>query len=371
MLKEFMPHSAARMADCLMQHDGLLDKRWSYDYGVAWRGMEALHALTGEKKYFDYIKDAMDTFVTDETGVIRDYTFDTFNLDYVCNGRQLLYLYKATGEEKYRKAADVLREQLRRQPRTSDGGFWHKKCYPYQMWLDGLHMAAPFYTEYCLMTGDDAGVRDAAKQLHLAYEHTLDAATGLNRHAWDESRAQAWSDPETGRAAHCWGRAVGWYMLGLADVIELLPEGHECRASLAEVFCTLAAKMLSVRDGGVWLQVVDQPGRTGNYRESSGSCLMVAAMLKAARLGVIPADMGEEAEKSFRAIQREFVGQMRDGRLFLAKTCHGAGLGGHPNYRDGSFDYYISEAVGSYDIKGTGAYIQAACEYESCAFAKK
>lgn len=218
-MKEFLPKSAAKMADCLMKRYGLLTSRWSYDYGVAWRGMEALYAMTGEKKYFDYIKDAMDTFVTDESGAIRDYTLDEFNLDYICNGRQLLYLYKATGDKKYLRAADVLHDQLRRQPRTSDGGFWHKKCYPYQMWLDGLHMSAPFYVEYCLMMEDDAGIRDAgirdaAKQLQLAYEHTYEPKTRLNHHGWDESRAQQWSDPETGRSAHAWGRTMlssgGW-----------------------------------------------------------------------------------------------------------------------------------------------------------------
>jgi unsaturated rhamnogalacturonyl hydrolase len=215
-MKEFLPKSAAKMADCLMKRYGLLTSRWSYDYGVAWRGMEALYAMTGEKKYFDYIKDAMDTFVTDESGAIRDYTLDEFNLDYICNGRQLLYLCKATGDKKYLRAADVLRDQLRRQPRTSDGGFWHKKCYPYQMWLDGLHMSAPFYVEYCLMAEDDAGIRDAAKQLQLAYEHTYEPKTRLNHHGWDESRAQQWSDPETGRSAHAWGRTMlssgGWVL---------------------------------------------------------------------------------------------------------------------------------------------------------------
>ena len=365
MLKEYMPKSAAKMADSLMQRCGLLTSRWSYDYGVTWRGMEALHALTGERKYFDYIKDAMDTFVTDDTGTIRDYTFDDFNLDYICNGRQLLYLYKQTGEAKYRAAADVLRDQLRHQPRTSDGGFWHKKCYPYQMWLDGLHMSAPFYVEYCLMTGDEEGVQDATRQLRLAYEHTYEPKTGLNHHAWDESCAQMWSDPETGRAAHCWGRAVGWYMLALADVLELLPRDYSCREELRALFERLARRMLEVRVEGVWEQVIDCPGRRGNYLESSGSCLMTAAMLKAARLGDVPAEIGDAAAESFRAIQREFVGKMRSGAMFLAKTCHGAGLGGWPDrYRDGSFDYYISEAVGSWDIKGTGAYIQAACEME-------
>lgn len=365
MLKDFMPHSAAKMADALMKRNGLLTSRWSYDYGVVWRGMEALYAFTGDKKYYDYIKDAMDTFVTDDQGTIRDYSFDAFNLDYLCNGRQLLYLYKHTGERKYLAAAEVLRDQLRRQPRTSEGGFWHKKCYPYQMWLDGLHMAAPFYTEFCLMTGDEAGVRDAAKQLELAYTHTYEPRTGLNHHAWDESLSQLWANPETGRAPHAWGRAVGWYMLGLADVLELLTPSPACYAPLRDMFAALAERMLAVRVDGAWLQVLDCPGREGNYLESSGSCLMTCAILKGARLGVVPPEMGVAAQESFRALQRHFVGQMRNGELFLAKTCHGAGLGGRPDsYRDGSYDYYISEAVGSYDLKGTGAYIQAAVEYE-------
>lgn len=362
MLKEYMSRTAMTMADSLMARHGLLTEQWAYDYGVTWRGMEALYALTGEQKYVDYIRDAMDTFV-DEEGHIRSYDYDTFNLDFICNGRQLLFLYKQTGEKKYLLAANTLREQLRHQPRTSDGGFWHKQCYPYQMWLDGLHMSAPFYTEYCLMTGDEEGLQDMARQLVLAYEHTLNPATGLNHHAWDESRGMPWADHETGRAAHCWGRAVGWYMLGLADVLELLPQAHPCHEMLRALFEKLARRMLQARVDGVWMQVVDCPDRAGNYKESSGSCMMAAAMLKMARLGYVPEDVGAAAQESFRMIQREFVGQMLDGQMFLGKTCRGAGLGGTP-YRDGSFDYYISEAVESWDLKGTGAYIQAACEME-------
>ncbi len=364
MLTTYMPQTAVPMADSLMKRYGLLTEKWSYDYGVTWRGMEALYALTGEKKYFDYIKDAMDTFVNAE-GQIRNYQYDAFNLDYICNGRQLLYLYKHTGDEKYLCAASMLREQLRHQPRTSEGGFWHKKCYPYQMWLDGLHMSAPFYAEYCLITGDEAGVADVAKQLTLAWEHTLDPKTGLNCHAWDESRAERWANSETGRAPHAWGRAIGWYMLGLADVIALLPPESPHRAPLLSIFTQTAEKLLAIRRDGVWMQVLDQPERPGNYKESSGSCLMVAAMLRLGNLGCLPQTMVEAAEESFHALQREFVGQMKDGTMFLGKCCQGAGLGGRPDkYRDGSFDYYMSEPVVAWDLKGTGAYLQAACEME-------
>lgn len=364
MLETYRKDTARRMADCTMQREGLLNRRWSYDYCVVWRGMEQLWRITGDRKYFDYIRDGMDTFIG-EDGSIRDYTFDSFNLDYVCDGRQLLLLYKETGAEKYRLAADTLREQLRLQPRTPEGGFWHKQCYPQQMWLDGLHMSAPFYVEYALTfergVQQAESLRDAAYQLMLVYEKTYDPLTGLNRHAWDASRSQAWADPVTGQCEHAWGRAMGWYMLGLIDVLELLPREHESFAALQDIFCKTAEKLLSIRVDGVWQQVLDRPRAAGNYKESSVSCLVTCAILKAVRLGLAPKWMGEAAQESFRAIQREFVGQLRHGRMFLGKCCHVSGLGGNP-YRDGSYDYYMSEPVGAYDLKGTGAYIQAACE---------
>ncbi len=361
MLTAYLPRSGQALADCLMNREGLLNKKWSYDYGVVWRGMEMLYALTGDKRYFDYILDALDGMV-DEEGIPAGYDREAYNLDYLCIGRQLIYLYQKTGKEKYKKASALLRSQLEDQPRTSEGGFWHKKVYPFQMWLDGQHMAIPFYLQYEAAFGPDEKAQcDAAGQLILAYRRTLDPDTGLPRHGWDEKKAQIWADPQTGRAAHAWGRAVGWYMAALADSLELLPKENECFGEVLRIFGELSQRLLSVRRDGVWLQVLDQPGRMGNYPESSGSCLITYAILKGARLGLLPGDNGAEARKSFESIQRHFVGRMKDGEYFIGKCCQGAGLGGASG-RDGSFDYYISENVNSRDLKATGAYIQAACE---------
>ena len=361
MLTEYLPHSAEKVADCLIKREGLLNKKWSYDYGVVWRGMEMLYAVTGDKRYYDYIANALDGMI-DEEGNPAGYSLEAYNLDYLCIGRQLIYLYRETGEEKYKRASALLRSQLENQPRTSDGGFWHKKVYPFQMWLDGQHMAIPFYLQYEAAFGpDEKAQSDAAKQLILAYRHTLDPDTGLPCHGWDEKKRQIWADPETGRAAHAWGRAVGWYMTALADSLELLPKENDHFGNVLEIFRELSEKLLSVRQDGVWLQVLDCPGRVGNYPESSASCLITYAILKGARLGLLPGDNGREAQKSFESIQRHFAGRMKNGEYFIGKCCQGAGLGGASG-RDGSFDYYISENVNSRDLKATGAYIQAACE---------
>ena len=361
MLTAYLPHSAAALADCLMAREGLLNKQWSYDFGVVWRGMEMLHALTGEGRYFAYIHDALDSMVA-EDGQIAGYRLEAQNLDYLCNGRALMFLWERTRQEKFLKAVRLLRSQLDTQPRTSDGGFWHKQVYPYQMWLDGQHMAIPFYIQSeLLLDGRAEALEDAANQLLLAYRHTLNPATGLPCHGWDEQKQQIWADPETGRAAHAWGRAVGWYMVALADSLALLPRENRFYGEVLAIFRELSEKLLAIREDGVWLQVLDCPGRTGNYPESSGSCMIAYALMKGSRLGLLPAACGEEGQKSFEAIQRQFIGQMKNGEYFVARCCRGAGLGGSSG-RDGSFDYYVSETVSSFDLKATGAYIQAACE---------
>jgi len=106
--------------------------RWSYDMGVVLKGFEGLWRNTGDVKYYNYILKQMDFFVRDD-GTIRTYKPDEYNIDHINNGKLILFLYRVTGREKYLKAARLLREQLRTHPRTNEGGFWHKKVYPYQM----------------------------------------------------------------------------------------------------------------------------------------------------------------------------------------------------------------------------------------------
>src|SRR5437868_12972458 len=134
---------------------------WAYDQGLVLCGIEKVWKRTGNGKYFSYIQKSMDFFVGDD-GKIRTYKPDEYNLDNVAPGRNLLLLYNVTGKEKYYTAARSIREQLRNHPRTNEGGFWHKKRYPYQMWLDGLFMAEPFYAEFSKSTNDTAAFDDIA-----------------------------------------------------------------------------------------------------------------------------------------------------------------------------------------------------------------
>lgn len=208
--------------------------KWIYDQGLILKAVEKVWLRTGNGKYFEYIKKGMDFFVNKE-GVIRTYKQTDYNIDNITPGRNLLLLYDVLEDEKYRKAATTLREQLKNHPRTKEGGFWHKKIYPWQMWLDGLYMGEPFYAEYAKRFNEPAAFDDIANQFIWMEQHARDAKTGLLYHAWDESKEQRWAHKTTGQSPHFWGRAMGWYGMALVDVLEIFPASHPKRTELINI----------------------------------------------------------------------------------------------------------------------------------------
>jgi unsaturated rhamnogalacturonyl hydrolase len=337
--------------------------RWTYEQGVVLKGIEGLWENTTDKKYFDYIEKSMDLFVQPD-GSIRTYKPDEYNIDHVNCGRNLLFLYKVTLKEKYLKAVQLLRNQLRTHPRTAEGGFWHKKIYPYQMWLDGLYMGEPFYAEYAATFHEDTAFNDIAKQFILMEKHARNAKTGLLYHGYDESRQQKWADKKTGVSPHVWGRAMGWYGMGLVDVLEWFPKDHPKRDSLIGILNRFATAITKYQDAktGLWWDIIDMGGKEKNYVEASASSMIVYALAKGVRLGYLPEKYIAAAKKGYDGIARQFI-KTENGLVNLHGTVSVSGLGGNP-YRDGSYDYYMRERVVVNDPKGVGAFLQAANEME-------
>jgi unsaturated rhamnogalacturonyl hydrolase len=338
--------------------------KWTYDFGVVLQGIEGVWLRTGERRYFDHIRQGLDYFVNAD-GTIRTYQREDYNLDNVLLGRSLLLLYKVTGEEKYRKAAGLLREQLRTHPRTSEGGFWHKKIYPSQMWLDGLYMGEPFYAEYAATFHEDGAFDDIAKQFVLMELHSRDPKTGLLYHGWDESKQQRWADPLTGRSPNFWGRAMGWYAMALVDTLDYFPPDHPQRSRLLAILerLAVAAEKYQEPKSGLWYEVLDKGSEKGDYLEASASCMFVYALAKAVREGYLPASYFKVAQKGYQGITTRFLETNPQGQLNLNGTVSVAGLGGNP-YRDGSYQYYLSEKVVTNDPKGVGAFLMASNEME-------
>ncbi len=338
--------------------------KWTYDQAVILKGIEGLWLKTGEGKYFAYMQKCMDFFV-DDKGNIRTYKQTEYNIDNVLCGRILLTLYNVTGKEKYYKAATLLREQLKTHPRTNEGGFWHKKIYPYQMWLDGLYMGQPFYTEYAVTFHEsDATFNDIGKQFVWMEKHAREAKTGLLYHGWDESRKQKWANPATGLSPHIWARAMGWYGMAMVDVLEHFPASNPYRDSIVQILNRFAVAVQKVQQpNGLWYDIIDRPGAAKNYYEASASSMFVYAIAKGIRLGVLPASYLPVAKKGYAGILKEFIKTGDNGLTNLHGTVSVSGLGGNP-YRDGSYDYYMSEKVIVNDPKGVGAFLQAANEMD-------
>ena len=340
------------------------DQKWNYEQGLMLVALYAQWKHTGMREYRDFIRENLDQYV-DEKGGIRTYKRTDFNLDNIGPGRALLASYLATGEGRYRAAADSLWRQLEQQPRTNEGGFWHKKIYPYQMWLDGLFMAQPFAAWYASLFDKPEAFDDIANQFVWVARHTYDDSSGLFYHGWDESGAQRWADPETGRSPNFWARAIGWYAMALVDVLDYFPEDHPRRAELITVLRKLAKGVVRYQDSasGLWFQVVDKGGKPGNYREASGSAMFAYSLAKGVNEGYLDQRYLAHARLAFQGILDSLVTVDRVGLITLHRTCRGAGLGGNP-YRDGSYEYYIGEPTRANDKKGYGPFLLAAIELE-------
>ncbi|UAY53713.1 glycoside hydrolase family 88 protein [Ferruginibacter albus] len=340
---------------------------WSYEQGVVYKGLEDVWKKTGNGDYFKYIQKNIDFFVRKD-GSIRTYKLDDYNLDNICPGRGILTLYNTLSDNnKYFRAITLLKEQLNYQPKTSEGGYWHKQRYPSQMWLDGVYMAEPFHAEYAKRFNNPQIFEEIAKQFFLIEEHARDKKTGLYYHGWDESRKERWADPQTGLSANFWGRSVGWYAMALVDVLDYFPKDNPNYDSLVHIVKNLAVAIVKVQDPktGLWWQVLNKPNEKDNYLESSASCMFVYALAKAVRKGYISQSYYMQALKGYTGIKSNFISvDSTTGLINLTKVCAVAGLGGKP-YRDGSYDYYINEPVVSNDPKGLGAAMMMATEVES------
>ena len=237
----------------------------------------------------EFTKDAIGSFIRDD-GSIQGYKLEDYNIDNIAPGKTVLALYEITGEERYKNCADLLRKQLVTHPRTSQGGFWHKQRYPWQMWLDGLFMGAPFYAEYTAdFNGPAADFDDVVKQFRLIDEHLYDAKSGLYWHGWDEKREQDWADKTTGRSANFWGRAVGWWIMAQVDALDFLPKDHPGRQEIIALIKKTSDGIVKHQDpaSGLWWQVLDQGGREGNYLEATASAMFVYSMAKAVNHGYL------------------------------------------------------------------------------------
>lgn len=346
-------------------------RKWNYT-----TGLELKSFMDATKRYdlpwvVDYVRHWADTMSTPE-GKVYTYKKSKYNVDHICPARIYFDFHDMYGKQdkRYRRVLRTISEQVAEQPRTNSGEFWHKQIYPHQVWLDGFYMALPFYAEYTKRFAPKdqrtAMYDDIVHQFVEGAKNTYDPATGLFRHAWDESKSMFWCDPQTGLSEHAWGRACGWFAVALVEVLDYLPYKYEGRKKLIGLlnhFLEVLPKWAD-QESGMWYQVIDSPQREGNYQESTCSIMFTYAFLKGLRMGYIDDSHRDYILGLYPKFLKKFVKENPDGTISITDCCSVGGLGGK-QMRKGDFAYYLSEPIIDNDCKGVGPFIWASLEWEA------
>ncbi len=336
---------------------------WCYEDGCVLKGAWDLYGSTGAKNCRDFVLSYMDAFI-DQDGNIKGYEPHRHHLDDISSGKVLFDLFGILPEKRLTNAISRFYEQIKTQPRTKNGSFWHKDIYPNQVWLDGLYMVMPFYIKYEKRFNKGRHIPDIVNQFVNVRQYMLDSKTGLYYHGYDESRREAWSDKTTGLSPNFWGRAEGWFVMALADVLQEMDDVEPThRKELENMLRDAIDALLQYQDPetGMWYQVLDRGQAEGNYLETSATLMIAYSILKGCRLGFLDQAYKQHAVDAFNGTVEKYLMMTEKNKTVLAGICGVAGLGNTP-YRDGSFEYYISEKIVSNDPKGVGALLMAYSE---------
>lgn len=321
---------------------------WSYPVGLYLFGQYQVYLRTHDASYLSFLKSWVDRFVSSDGTINQSFN----NLDSMLAGRLLVILHHETGQAKYAKAAATIRKRLDTYPRTADGGFWHadNSSRAHQLWDDGLYMVVPFMLEYGKEFGDSTYTNaEAVKQLTVYSSH-LQQPNGLLQHAWDESRTASWADKSTGLSPEQWCRANGWYGMALVTTLDDVPASQPGRATLLSSLNRFAAGLEHYQDpaSGRWFQVIDQPGKAGNWTETSCSSMFAYTLAHAAQKGYIDAHYSAVAQNAYHGVLAR-ISLGSDGLTNLTTISIGTNVG--------DYAYYIGRTKATNDFHGLGSFL--------------
>ncbi|MEJ2542781.1 MAG: glycoside hydrolase family 88 protein [Calditrichaceae bacterium] len=329
-------------------------RSWAYPDGFYSFGQYRIYEATGNDSYFQYIKNNIDNHV-DQNGIIDT---EIRNLDNSQPGLVTLLCYVETGEEKYKLAADSIRQIYNTYPRTSDGGFWHGMDREGQLWLDGVYMILPFLANYGKVFNDTTLYTEVANQIIIYASHLQDNS-GLLFHAYDEDGSSSWADPVTHHSPYFWGRSMGWFGMAIVEILEVIPEAHPKRPELIGILSDLIEGLSTVQDEetGLWYQVVDKSDSLGNWLESSCSCMYSYFTARAVEKGYVDSAYLDMASRAYEGILRQKVFIDADSLFNLKDISQGTGV-------SSDYLYYVNRSKNTNDLHGLGAFLMMCWEIE-------
>ena len=324
---------------------------FTYHHGVFLAGMEKISRFVNKEKYEAYIKLWVDGVITEDGTIpeIGNAWCSLESLDFRQPGILLFNIYKNTGEEKYAKVIRYLVESLKEFPVTEKGSFWHAVYCPNEVWLDGLYMASPIMAMYAKEFNKPEFFDMATNQILTMYT-TMKDKIGLLRHGYDCTKQAQWADAETGYSQEVWGRAIGWFVVAIAEILEYLPKDHKDYSKVAMVERDILVAVCKYQhESGRWYQVIDKIDDKRNWLENSATCLITAALAKAIGMGIMPQEYIENVKRGMEGVLNTIY--MEDDQIILPEICAGTCID------SGNLEHYYNRPTVENDMHGTGAFL--------------
>lgn len=328
--------------------------RFYYHQGVFLSGMERTYLLSGDEKYYDYIKSWVDIYI-DADGELHHPKLWQF--DDMQPAILLFNLYEKTGDERYKKVLDRLASSVDMWPKNAHGGFWHNFNSNNQMWLDTLYMIGPYMTMYASKFEKPYFYEIIFQNMNLMRRNMTDPKTGLLYHAWDDSKTTDWADKKTGLSPIFWGRAIGWYAVSILDILDYIPKEHPRRQEFIDAEISIINALIKYQDEntGLWYQVVNRGDDPQNWHETSCSSLYTYSLSKAIRTGIIDKSYEKYMHKGYEGIINSL--RIEGDDLIVGNVCVGTWVG--------DYEFYLKRQTVENDLHGMGAFLLMCTEYYS------
>ena len=304
----------------------------SYEWGVTYSGVLAAYAATGDNAYRDYVVKRhqlladiapyfQKIYEKDKNidGNIRR-VIDPHALDdagAVCCS--MIKSLLADGKQPLRPLIDNYADYImNKEYRLSDGTFARIRPQKNTLWLDDMFMGIPTVAYMGKLTGDAKYYDEAARQVLQFAERMWVPEKGLFRHGWVEAM-----DPHP---AFHWGRANGWAILTMCEVLDVLPADHPKRAEIMELLKAHAAGLARLQHhDGFWLQLLD---RDDTYLEASATAIYTYCLAHAVNQGWLDAKaFGPVAQLGWHAVASSV-----NEKGQVEQVCVGTGMGFDPSF---------------------------------------
>lgn len=265
----------------------------SYEWGVTYSGMLRAAETTGDKKYADYTKTRMEFLAN---------SFPAFNALYQKTPKNsnplrqmvsphalddagamcaaMIKLYRDSKNPVLRPVIDqYINYVFTKEYRLPDRTIARNRPQKNTLWLDDLYMAIPAIAQMGKLTGDKKYFDDAVKQIALYSSRMFNKDLNIYMHGWVEGM--------TPHPEFHWGRANGWAIMAMTELLDVLPNDHPGRKAVLDQYKAHVKGLASFQTGkGFWHQLLD---KNDTYLETSATAIYAYCIARGVNNGWLDA----------------------------------------------------------------------------------